>query len=247
MDKKEEFKVITQKYIKEKINNYGYKYTSTIYHMECKCCGKETINSHQKYIFNRCGFCRNDNLVGYINENGSTIIKRDVSSTRNSHPHDLVVKCHCEKEFKISKLAFSRGLKNHTPLQCKSCHSLSSNKQRAKTDVDSEIRRFMKSYIDSANLRNYVFTLNFDEFKQLCLQSCFYCDEPHSKYAHKIKHNETKKNGIDRKDSSVGYTLDNSVPCCSTCNKMKQTFTDIEFLKQIEKIYNNQKIRKNEL
>jgi len=40
-----------------------------------------------------------------------------------------------------------------------------------------------------------------------------------------------KYNGIDRKINSRGYTPDNSLPCCRTCNFMKkdmdyQTFVD---------------------
>ena len=49
---------------------------------------------------------------------------------------------------------------------------------------------------------------------------------------------DEKVNGIDRKDSTKGYSIDNCVPCCPMCNKMKQTFTEEEFLNQIAKIYN---------
>ena len=45
-------------------------------------------------------------------------------------------------------------------------------------------------------------------------------------------------NGIDRLDSSKGYTINNCVPCCSKCNLMKSNFKKEDFLQHISKIYN---------
>jgi hypothetical protein len=47
-------------------------------------------------------------------------------------------------------------------------------------------------------------------------------------------------NGIDRIDSSRGYTPENTVPCCSTCNLMKSDSTHEAFLAHIEAIYAHQ-------
>lgn len=44
--------------------------------------------------------------------------------------------------------------------------------------------------------------------------------------------------GIDRVDSSVGYEIDNCVPCCGTCNRLKMNLTLSDFFSQINKIYN---------
>ena len=30
---------------------------------------------------------------------------------------------------------------------------------------------------------------------------------------------------VDRKNNTIGYTLENSVPCCIICNKGKSTFS----------------------
>jgi hypothetical protein len=35
--------------------------------------------------------------------------------------------------------------------------------------------------------------------------------------------------GIDRVDSSIGYTEENTVPCCSPCNTLKGSGTRAEF------------------
>ena len=46
-------------------------------------------------------------------------------------------------------------------------------------------------------------------------------------------------NGIDRIDSNIGYIKENCVSCCWTCNKMKNNFSQKEFLEKINKIYCN--------
>lgn len=39
-------------------------------------------------------------------------------------------------------------------------------------------------------------------------------------------------NGIDRKDSSIGYTIDNCTPCCKKCNYVKGSMDYDEFLNE---------------
>ena len=40
-------------------------------------------------------------------------------------------------------------------------------------------------------------------------------------------------------DNSMGYTIDNSVPCCKECNTAKSVLTVDEFVDLISRIYNN--------
>lgn len=44
-------------------------------------------------------------------------------------------------------------------------------------------------------------------------------------------------NGIDRVDNNGHYTIDNSVPCCSICNKMKHVLDKEVFLTKVKCIY----------
>ena len=53
--------------------------------------------------------------------------------------------------------------------------------------------------------------------------------------------------GIDRVDSNKFYDIDNCVPCCEECNKMKLNMTTDKFLGHIEKIHNYQENNKNKL
>ena len=70
-------------------------------------------------------------------------------------------------------------------------------------------------------------------------KSCHYCNNQF----------ENGCNGIDRLNSSIGYIIGNIVPCCKTCNIMKNTLTKDEFFKHLKDIYNYKinKIPYNEL
>jgi hypothetical protein len=71
--------------------------------------------------------------------------------------------------------------------------------------------------------RNITMSLNFEEFSSLINSNCYFCGEENCR-------------GVDRIDSSKGYTLTNSRPCCSRCNEMKNNYSDLEFLSHLKKI-----------
>lgn len=53
--------------------------------------------------------------------------------------------------------------------------------------------------------------------------------------------------GADRLDPSKGYELGNVVSCCTTCNYLKGTYTEKDFLTLIHKIANNCSVQKAQL
>lgn len=56
---------------------------------------------------------------------------------------------------------------------------------------------------------------------------------------YKLEEYDILYNGIDRINSKKGYTLDNTVSCCSTCNTAKLNMSLEDFKTWIIKIYNN--------
>lgn len=56
-------------------------------------------------------------------------------------------------------------------------------------------------------------------------QECYYCGAIPNPY-----------NGIDRINSAEGYYLDNCVPCCEMCNKMKLDYPIKEWYNHMKKI-----------
>lgn len=87
------------------------------------------------------------------------------------------------------------------------------------------------TYKTSANSKNLVFEITFDEYTEIVKQKCYYCGDMH----------ERGFNGIDRFDSEKGYILDNCVSCCQMCNYIKGSLHGDVFIKRIEHIlsYNN--------
>jgi len=82
------------------------------------------------------------------------------------------------------------------------------------------------------------FRLTKDEAKKLFTSPCFYCGALPSK-VRKIKrgYGEFVYNGIDRKDSAKGYTIDNCVSCCEFCNMTKNDTPFDDFIKWIRRVY----------
>lgn len=54
--------------------------------------------------------------------------------------------------------------------------------------------------------------------------------------------NEVRMNGVDRVDSERGYSAENCVPCCMTCNAMKTDHSKTDFLQHVQKIVNHLKL-----
>lgn len=100
-------------------------------------------------------------------------------------------------------------------------------------------------YQTNAKNRKHPFELSFDEFNKLITSPCHYCGtEPfvrnggHFESRRRKDQPDLYTNGIDRLDSSIGYTKENCVPCCKICNIMKGTYSEDFFIEHISKIYN---------
>lgn len=107
-----------------------------------------------------------------------------------------------------------------------------------------------KNYVRAAKKRNYNFELTKNEFITLIGGDCYYCDtKPNMTwYGTKrtiVNTDGFKYNGVDRKDNTVGYTIDNCVSCCKICNNSKNTLTEKDWLTWVKRIYEYQKLNNN--
>ena len=76
----------------------------------------------------------------------------------------------------------------------------------------------------NAKQRGLDFSLSFELYEgKLWGEPCHYCGV------------DIEVTGLDRKDSSKGYTPGNVVPCCFTCNAKKQGKPYEQFLEEIKK------------
>lgn len=112
-------------------------------------------------------------------------------------------------------------------------------------DYEKSVRRMVYTdYRNKANRNDRVFDLDVEFFIELTKQKCYYCNvEPMNMKTVSIKNKTDKQyystfyNGIDRMDNNIGYTKDNAVPCCKTCNQAKHTMTVNAFKEWFERVF----------
>jgi len=99
-------------------------------------------------------------------------------------------------------------------------------------------------YKTSAKKRHREFKLSREQFVSLVTQNCFYCNAPPSNMIKDALYkNHTLYSGIDRVDNKKGYTIENCVPCCTICNKMKSAMGCDDFINHIKLILKTQSQR----
>lgn len=101
----------------------------------------------------------------------------------------------------------------------------------------------LRSYKRRARNNGREFTLSREQFFQITQMKCFYCkSRPYNHYRHRKNQIEYIYNGIDRRDNSQGYTIENSVPCCRICNYLKKAKSLISFKQYVIALYKNLKV-----
>lgn len=80
-----------------------------------------------------------------------------------------------------------------------------------------------------AKYKNKAFSLTYEQYAALIILPCHYCDGKLGMV--------TTSTGLDRIDNSKGYSIDNVLPCCTSCNRTRgDRFTVDETLKIIQLI-----------
>lgn len=89
--------------------------------------------------------------------------------------------------------------------------------------------------------KNLEFSLTREQFRILIESPCHYCGVINSCnfYGKKSNNGNYVSNGIDRIDSNIGYVIENCVPCCTMCNKMKLDLPYNVFFDHIKRILNH--------
>lgn len=98
----------------------------------------------------------------------------------------------------------------------------------------SFITGWLGNYRRNAKVRGLSFELTRKEFENIIRGDCVYCGAEPALRKHRAE--EAYVNGVDRIDSSKGYSVDNCIPCCSLCNRMKGDMPYDEWIEHIRRV-----------
>ena len=124
----------------------------------------------------------------------------------------------CNNELRI----WETSKKSHTGL-CLSCQ----HKKRPYESTYSKLRT-------AFSFNKYENSITYEEFLGFVKKNCAYCGSKLSWSKYSCRNEGIRNNAgynLDRKNPKEGYSIDNCVPCCPACNKVKgDTFTYSEFM-----------------
>jgi hypothetical protein len=134
--------------------------------------------------------------------------------------------CDCGSNF----VAYAGQINNGRKKSC-GCKFKSPNRKAV------AMRAAFRQYKKNNDKRGLEFEITEEIFTRLTSQPCFYCgQEPSNTSKTQSGDGKFVYNGIDRMDSSVGYTLKNCVPCCGPCNRAKFDMSFDEFIVYLNKL-----------
>jgi len=214
----------------------------------CRCeCGRETTvrgvclrNGEVK----SCGCLRREmdqkrlkNEVG--KKHGRLTVLSRAGSSKNRQAMWLC-RCDCGKEIEVLGISLRSG-------NTQSCGCINKERVRETQKARALARPIGEVAFNnlfcrircSAKTRGYSWALTKDQVKLITHQPCYYCSvKPSQKAANQSGHNGTYiYNGLDRLNNELGYVIENVVPCCSACNKAKNTMTQDKFKAWVCRIY----------
>ena len=157
--------------------------------------------------------------------------------------------CFCCKQAKTTDLFFKHS---QTPdglhSWCKACCNIGNAKSRQKVNstIEGRAKIFLQNAVKSAKKRNQEFSLEIKdvvEFWELQNKICAYSGLEMTLEAGKLN-----TVSIERIDSNIGYTKENTILVCQAVNRMKSDFSydDFYFLcKSVAKFLGNDELDLN--
>ncbi len=157
-----------------------------------------------------------------------------------------VCACDCGNEAIIDTYSLTSGATKSCGCYKREVSSVNGKKRRKEYGL-AAFNTILSGYKTRARTKGLSFELSRDEFKNIIQGDCFYCG---ALAAHRpcldSKHGGFSYSGIDRLDSSLGYTIENSVPCCTRCNRGKLDLSIDDFLAWIVRVHDHMKEKASE-
>lgn len=240
--------VLTVLQIDPKYADYKYKFKEIKCICKCSFCGQTSevrLNSlfttDNKALLS-CDLCWEQYKIQRLKDKYVGLVKGvykclDYSHTDKNHRHWVTAQCLQCGNIVIKPIHYFNSPAHEGSQSCPNCrhethvrlaHENAMKRHGVSTEEEYEqkvklLERFSQ-YKQGAKARNLEYHLTLEESENLFLSNCAYCNQPMAF-------------GIDRVDSTKHYTVDNVVPCCSMCNRMKNAYSQEAFLNKIKEIY----------
>uniref|UniRef100_A0A6C0I5H7 Uncharacterized protein n=1 Tax=viral metagenome TaxID=1070528 RepID=A0A6C0I5H7_9ZZZZ len=214
--------------------------------LDSKCCSscckefplEQFIGERHTAITKTCKKCRE---IGKICDNKRDKEHRnEVARKNDAKPENKAVKSKWKEENyeKVAKIWMDSrerqlenlGTEEYLKKQAENAKKWRENNPE-KQEIVNENKKHSKKlqyniYSRNAGVKNLEFTISYDDYVAIVEKSCYYCGILQEKGF----------NGIDRKDQTKGYILENCVSCCKLCNYMKGSTSNEVFIKRAEHI-----------
>ena len=185
-------------------------------------------------------------MIKYIDETGNRYGKLVVISKSRRKTRKAFWDCICDCGNNCTIRA--DRLRSNIATSC-GCDTYSKSiSTKGLVEGESQFNAFYSSYQSNAKRKEFIFELSKEAFMEIVKKSCYYCGKPPSEIFKKKKLKGVfVYNGVDRKDSTQGYILENCLPCCTDCNYMKSNIPHDVFIDKVKLIYENfkSKMEKN--
>jgi hypothetical protein len=191
-----------------------------------------------------CKHCREQNKKNDANrdkthrnevarKNDSKPERKLVKKTWNENNHEKVaLKSMNYRQRKIAKVGITEYLKQNAEMAKKWRENNPDKMIEANEHKKTDKKQNYNIYKRTANLKQLDFSISFEEYLLLTEKECYYCNMIQ----------QSGFNGIDRKDQTLGYELNNCVSCCKMCNYIKGSLYEQTFLKRITHILSHNNI-----
>lgn len=175
---------------------------------------KQLSNPKTPFCSKKCWY--NSNLKTLVGQKFGRLLC--LERIRDQKKQTTYYKCICDCGAEIT--TSHANLKSGGSVSCGCKQKEDLIKRSKKESGYAVLTNILNSYRQNAKVANREFLLSREEFEKLILSPCKYCGDTQSITTTGVN-GELKHNGIDRVNSSIGYTVENSVACCSTCNYAK--------------------------
>lgn len=204
---------------------------------KCDCGGTTTVvgSGLRNGVRKSCGCLHHEDSMNLIDEIGNrygklTVIARAENTTNGNA--QWLCRCDCGNEVVVRGRCLRR---NNGTKTCGCFHQ-----DKILPNGLAAMRKLLYVYKRNAKTRGYEWLLTDDEFYKMTTEPCHYCGSAPMQVAKtQAASDDYIYNGIDRMDSTKGYTPENCVPCCGICNRSKMDMSYQDFLAWVEKVHSH--------